>query len=281
MHLLKSVAPRTKRIVALGFDHGHELAYTSNRAIFENYSACIEDSLCDQDFEKVLLSNLSELSHKTRQALFVDISCFSRFRLAAVVHQLFTAAVDFPAGLTIDFAYSVAQFEKPKATRQANTVVGPAHYAFAGWSQGGYSSTAAVLGLGYEQDHALGAVEYLQAGEVWAFTPNSPVSEYKPEVEEANDLLLSELPPSRVLQYDVCAPKSVLAVLESVVRGLSDSHSVVLVPFGPKIFVLCSLIVAAMRDDLAVWRLSQGSTIKAYDRMASDVTVGLRVSFGA
>jgi hypothetical protein len=281
VNLLSSVHARTKRILALGFDHGHELAYASNRGQFESVSAVIADSLSDQDFERVLLSNMSTLSRDTHRTLFVDVSCFSRFRLAAVVHLIFSMAATFPAGLTIDFAYSVARFEKPMATRQANTIVGPAHYAFAGWSQGGYSSTAAVLGLGYEQDQALGAVEYLQAGEVWAFTPNSPLVEYKPEVEMANELLLSELPPSRVLQYEVCAPKSVIAVLESVVRGLSDSHSVVMVPFGPKIFVLCSLIVAALRDDLAVWRVSQGSTIKASDRLASDVTVGLRVLFQA
>jgi hypothetical protein len=281
INLLKSVQDRTERILALGFDHGHELAYAGNQVAFEAASAKIENSLSDQEFERVLQSNFSLLSREIQQTIFVDVSCFSRFRLAAVVHIIFSMAASFPAGLTIDFAYSVARFEKPKATRQPNTVVGPAHYAFAGWSQGGYSSTAAVLGLGYEQDQALGAVEYLQAGEVWAFTPNSPVLEYKPEVELANELLLSELPPSRVLQYEVCAPKSVIAVLESVVRGLSDSHSVVMVPFGPKIFVLCSLIVAALRDDLAVWRVSQGSTIKAHDRMASDVTVGLRVSFPA
>jgi hypothetical protein len=279
VHLLDMVQARSKRILALGFDHGQELAYASNRQAFERINAVIADFLSDQEFEKVLLSNVSALPRDTHQTVFVDISCFSRFRLAAVVHTIFSVAATFRAGLTIDFAYSVARFDTPIATRQANTIVGPAHYAFAGWSQGGYSSTAAVLGLGYEQDQALGAVEYLQAGEVWAFAPNSPVLEYKPEVERANDLLLSELPPSRVLQYEVCAPKSVIAVLESVVRGLSDSHSVVMVPFGPKIFVLCSLIVAALRDDLAVWRVSQGSTIKAHDRVASEVTVGLRMSF--
>lgn len=279
LHLLESVRARSGRILALGFDHGHELAYAVNRESFEAVSATIEDSLSDREFEEMMRLYVSTLSRDVHQVVFIDVSCFSRFRIAAVVHILFSMAESFRAGLTIDFAYSVASFEMPITTRQVNTIVGPAHYAFSGWSQGGYSSTAAVLGLGYEQDQALGVVEYLQAGEVWAFTPNSPILEYKPEVERANELLLSELPPNRILQYEVCAPKSVIAILESVVRGLSDNHSVVMVPFGPKIFVLCSLIVAAMRDDLAVWRVSQGDTIKAHDRMASDVAVGLRISF--
>jgi hypothetical protein len=279
VNLLPSVKTRTRRGLALGFNHGHALAYESNRKEFQSASVAVVDDLSDEQFEVVLRSNFETLSNDFHQSLFVDVSCFSRYRLAAIVHELFSRSAKFRKGITIDFAYSIAEFERPTSVRQPNTVVGPAHYAFAGWSQGGYSSTAAVLGLGYEQDQAFGVVEFLQAGEVWAFSPNSPVSEYKPEVERANDLLLSEIPLSRVLQYDVCAPKSVLAILESVVRGLTGAHSVVLVPFGPKIFVLCSLIVAAQRDDVAVWRVSQGSTIKPKDRKASNVTIGLRVSF--
>lgn len=279
VNIFSAIAGRSKRTIALGFNHGHELAYGSNRTAFQSANVTIEDDLSDQNFEDVLRGEVDALSRHTHKTVFVDVSCFSRFRLAAIVHKFFSRSHEFAGGLTVDFAYSIARFEKPKTVNQPNTIVGPAHHAFAGWSQGGYSSTAAVLGLGYEQDQALGVVEFLQAGEIWAFAPNSPISEYKPEVEQANHLLLSEMPAGRVLQYDVCSPKSVLATLESVVRGLGDSHSVVLVPFGPKIFVLCSLIVAAMRGDLAVWRVSQGSTINPTDRLASAVTVGLRVSF--
>jgi hypothetical protein len=181
--------------------------------------------------------------------------------------------------LAVDFAYSLAEFEKPITTRYPNTVVGPAHSAFAGWSQGGYASTAAVLGLGYEQDQAIGVVEYLQAGEVWAFSPSSPIEKYKIAVREANNLLLSEMNSGQVLDYDVCSPTSIISRLESVVRGLGDSHSVVLVPFGPKIFVLCSLLIAAMKKEVAVWRVSQGSGIKACERIASHVEVGLQIVF--
>ncbi|CAJ0744384.1 hypothetical protein R16034_04404 [Ralstonia edaphis] len=279
VNLLPSVAKRTRALLALGFDHGRELAYEENKRAFSDASVRVEDGLSDREFEEVLRGHLKALDGESHRMVFVDVSCFSRFRLASIVHELFSLSQSLGAGLTIDFAYSLAKFEKPDSIRQPNTVVGPAHRAFAGWSQGGYSSTAAVLGLGYEQDQALGVVEFLQAGEVWAFTPKSPVVEYKAEVDKANDLLLSEIPPNRVLEYDVCAPTSVLATLESVVRGLGDGHSVVLVPFGPKIFVLCSLIVAAMRNEIAVWRVSQGTAIKPSDRAASHVQVGLRVAF--
>lgn len=280
-NLINDVAARATRSAAFGFDYGHHVAYHNNARDFVAAGVDVLDSLSDQRFEAVLDDFFGTIVDDERRTVFVDISCFNRFRLAAIVHALFMAAQSRNHELTVDLAYSLAQFEKPSTERRPNTVVGPAHQAFAGWSQGGYSSTAAVLGLGYEQDQALGVVEYLQAGEVWAFTPTSPIQEYKAEVRNANDLLLSEIRPSHVVDYDVCSPASVVATLESVVRGLSAEHSVVLVPFGPKIFVLCSLVVAAMRQDVAVWRVSQGIHISPHDRRASDITVGLRLSFGA
>ncbi len=266
--------------VAYGFDHGHDKAYDSNHQRFLEAGVCVRESLSDGDFELALNDTLA-LVPVDACRIFIDISCFTRFRLAAIVHAMFNAAMSRTSDLIVDFVYALAKFEKPSSETRPNIIVGPAHYAFAGWSQGGHSSTAAVLGLGYEQDQAMGVVEYLQAGEVWAFTPNSPVSEYRPEVRKANDLLLSEIAPNHVIEYDVCSPASVIATLESVVRGLGDDQSVVLVPFGPKIFVLCSLILGAIRQDVAVWRVSQGSRIEPHDRVPSDVRAGVRLKFGA
>lgn len=276
---VEDVAKSTERPIAYGFDHGHDKAYRSNLHRFSDSGVCVLESLSDDGFEVALKASLGLIPDDACRKIFVDVSCFTRFRLAAIVHEIFNAAASRTNDLVVDFAYALAKFEKPSSETQPNTIVGPAHRAFAGWSQGGYSSTAAVLGLGYEQDQAMGVVEYLQAGEVWAFTPNSPVPEYKPEVRKANDLLLSEIAPNHVIEYEVCSPASVIATLESVVRGLSDEHSVVLVPFGPKVFVLCSLIVAAIRQDVAVWRVSQGSRIEPHDRVPSDVRIGVRLTF--
>ncbi|WP_241073446.1 hypothetical protein [Achromobacter insuavis] len=268
-----------KKAFAFGFDHGHNEIYKNNLSSFHDAEITAFESLSDENFEQELNGSLSVIADDSRQNIFVDVSCFTRFRLAAIVHRIFSIAQNRKNELIVDFVYALANFEKPNTNRHPNITVGPAHPAFAGWSQGNYSSTATVLGLGYEQDQAMGVVEYLQAGEVWAFAPNSPVKDYKPEVDNANALLLSEIPLNHVIEYDVCAPVSAIATLESVVRGLSVEHSVVLVPFGPKIFVLCALIVAAIRQDVAVWRASQGNRITPHDRTFSGVKVGMRLAF--
>lgn len=276
---VKCIAPRSKHSVAFGFDHGHTESYSNNLALFLEAGVSAHQFLDDRSFEENFKGALALLSDNESERIFVDVSCFTRFRLASIVHEVFNIADNRTNELIVDFAYALAKFQRPSVQRHPNTVVGPAHRAFAGWSQGTYSSTAAVLGLGYEQDQAMGVVEYLQAGEVWAFSPFSPVPDYKPEVQKANELLLSEISPSHIIEYDVCSPSSMISTLESVVRGLSDEHSVVLVPFGPKIFVLCSLIVAAIRQDVAVWRVSQGSRIEPNNRVSSEIEVGVRLSF--
>ncbi|MCO4089234.1 MAG: hypothetical protein HEQ17_09895 [Limnohabitans sp.] len=278
-HILKGINNFPKNGIALGFNYGKELSYKSNFDRFIASKVEVKEDILDSDFELIIHNELHALDGYSTKSIFIDVSCFTRFRLAAIVNQIFLYSKHMQGELAVDFAYSLAEFEKPITTRYPNTVVGPAHSAFAGWSQGGYASTAAVLGLGYEQDQAIGVVEYLQAGEVWAFSPSSPIEKYKIAVREANNLLLSEMNSGQVLDYDVCSPTSIISRLESVVRGLGDSHSVVLVPFGPKIFVLCSLLIAAMKKEVAVWRVSQGSGIKACERIASHVEVGLQIVF--
>lgn len=278
-NLLSAVKDNTAKGIAIGFNYGQSISYALNRNYFLNATFDLEDNISDSEFEATISKTICKLITSSNQKIFVDVSCFTRFRLAAIVNQIFLHSKTMHRDLVVDFAYSLAEFKRPVLSNHPNTVVGPAHSAFAGWSQDGYSSTAAVLGLGYEQDQALGVVEFLQAGEVWAFSPCSPVEQYKAAVRNANKLLLSELNTSRVLDYDVCSPKSTISRLDSLVRGLGESHSVVLVPFGPKIFVLCSLLIGAIRKDVAVWRVSQGIGINPCDRIASGIEIGLRVIF--
>src|SRR5947207_11718086 len=91
----------------------------------------------------------------------------------------------FP-GLGVDFLYSLASFSEPPKSQPVNTHVGPISPPFAGWWTEPDRPTAAVVGLGYEEDKALGAVEHLQPGEVWVFTPQSVVAAYSPALDFAN-----------------------------------------------------------------------------------------------
>jgi hypothetical protein len=156
--------------------------------------------------------------------------------------------------------------------------VGPIAPEFSGWWSEPDLPTAAIVGVGYEQDKALGAIEHVQPSEVWLFFPRSPVAEYTSALEYANRSLIEKVKRERgkMLHYDVDAPYALFADLESLVAGLSSRANCILLPFGPKLFALSSLLVACVHREAAVWRVSGAE--QPTDRIGHSV-YGLSVAF--
>jgi hypothetical protein len=265
---------------ALGFNFGNCLSFKHNLAVFRKNKiepiVDIPDELFQTHLQSIIGDSLAVLDEDEIFRVLIDISCFNRYRLAAILDLLRFASKT--REIVVDFYYSVAKYGGPSQTYVPNTVVSPVHRAFAGWATTPANPTAAIVGLGYEQDQALGIVEHLQANPVWLFSPMSGERRYEPAVKAANELLLSELPPSHVVKYNVEQPADTFRLLEGMVRGLQHDHNVVLVPFGPKMFVLCSLLAAWRHDSSAVWRVSAGVGIEPQDRQASRFRSLLRIS---
>lgn len=74
-------------------------------------------------------------------------------------------------------------------------------------------------------------------------------------------------------------PLHLYAELESLVYRICQHRNVSLFPFGPKIFALCSILVANAHPEAAVWRGSAEGLEHATDRLASDFFFGLEVCF--
>jgi len=79
------------------------------------------------------------------------------------------------------------------------------------------------------------------------------------------------------MDYRVHAPVDCFITLESLIYGLSRTKNTILLPFGPKIFALCALLVASVHPTTAVWRVSAGFQEEAVNRQASGYVYGLQV----
>lgn len=279
--LAARIKPRVGMRVAIGFDHANAASYSHNLQIYRQEDFRIFEGVADTEFDGVVRGVLKELMEggsEKKLKILVDVSCFNRYRLAAIITSLFDFVAEDGCSIEIDFFYSIAAFVAPDRGHAPNLVVGPAHARFAGWSQSGALSTAAILGLGYEQDQALGLIEHLQANPVWVLCPYSPVNEYLIEVRKANELLLNELPPGRLTEYDVTRPVQIITALQSIVEGLRHSHNIVMVPSGPKVFVLCCMLLGALNPEISIWRVSQGNRIQPIERLASGHSTVVRVN---
>lgn len=278
--MLDLLNPRSKRAVAIGFNYGKCLSYKTNYSTFRRKNVELIEDISDEAFEVqlniIILESLAVLASDEIFRILVDISCFNRYRLASILN--FLRSISKTRKIVVDFFYSIARYSEPSHSYVPNAVVSPVHPAFSGWATTPANPTAAIVGLGYEQDQALGIVEHLQANPVWLFSPASGEKRYEPAVSAANQLLLEELPPDHVVKYNVEQPADTFRLLDGMTRGLQHDHNVVMVPFGPKIFVLCSLLAAWRHTSSAVWRVSPGVGIEPHDRKASQFRSLLRVA---
>jgi hypothetical protein len=265
------------RKLACGFTRDHVLNYDANRDWFSANDYVIAEP-SESEFSGWFQDALRSAIDATKGVLRIrlDISSMTRTRLAQVIEAL--AECKLERAVAIDFVYALAEYSAPPPANSKNTHVGPVTTDFSGWWTEPDRPVTAVVGLGYEENKALGALEHIQASDVWLFLPRSPIAEYSDALRRSNRSLLEVVKSERLLSYQVEEPFLSLSHLESLCSALSSQQNVILLPFGPKIFVLISLLVARLHyPDIAVWRVSGSEDIT--DRSASQYLYGLRVIF--
>jgi hypothetical protein len=268
------LSPRSERRVAIGFTQGHALHYAENRAWFTRHDFEVHEPT-DAEYGALFRRILEEATVVPTAALRVaiDVSSLSRIRIATVIDLL--RSTRWNCEVVADFYYAPAIFTEPVEEDQPNVHVGPVLPEFAGWTTEPEYPSVSIVGLGYEEDRALGAVEHTQSGEVWAFLPRSMIPGYEQALQTANATLLEGIRQDHVFNYQVEQPFDCFVALEALAYGAMQHANTVLFPFGPKVFAVCCLLVACIHEQLAVWRVSAGGDAEPVDRVANGQIVGI------
>lgn len=266
-----------RRKIAFGFKAQQVLRFDANESWFK--AAGFDVIMLDEEDVRAHLQQtcLAAIRDKRSLRLCCDISSMSRYRIAVVVDTLRALGPDLE--VAVDFLYAIAKFTPPPEPLFANVHVGPVLPSFAGWSAEPELPVSAVVGLGYEPDKALGAVEHLQASEIWTFEPVSSIPEYTASLHQANRTLLQFVPEKCRLQYQVERPYTLFSALRALASSSLLSSNPVILPFGPKLFTLVALLVGCSYADIAVWRVSAGIHEPPIDRQAHGFVTGLSVDF--
>lgn len=252
--------------LALAFPGERQLSFTENRrqllergfTVNAVDDATIVDVVCE-----ALQSRISNDAN-TDLSVFVDISSQSRARLALIIEAISRCAAE--VRVRVFFGYTLAKYMPPTNSAVPNLSIGPVSDFFAGWAEDPELPISLVLGLGYEPDRAMGAVEHLEPTMVWALLPHSSIKEYDEALLSANSQLVKRIGSTQLVRYTVEDPNATLALLSALVADLSRSSTVLLLPSGPKILVLLSLLLCCTRSDISVWRVSAGADDPAIDR---------------
>lgn len=260
--------------IALGYGEHEELAFAANVSFF-----------VDAGFEFVRVSDkqlpdfmerlLGRFEDSSSSAILLDISCFTRVRLAQIME-----AISEHGPYLLDVFYSLADFSAPIPLEPPNEHLCPVTPYFAGWTGEADKAVGLVCGLGYEQLKALGIMEYIDPFETWLFFPDSSIARYDSAVEEANTLLLREVARSNIVHYPVLNGTAVMRELLALTGAIRQEFRCILMPLGPKIFAFAALLVGSIFRDVSVWRASSGRFAQPRDRRASGDFAEFRVVCG-
>jgi hypothetical protein len=218
------------------------------------------------------IANTSE-EHLGPLTILLDISSMPRPYMAAVVSALNRLAEAKPYRVIL--IYSLAKYTPPPSSISPNITVNSVHPQFSGWTSMPGKPIAAIVGLGYERNKAIGAVEYLQTSDWWLFLPNSAEPKFRAQVNKMNKSLCDSTDSRRRLEYDVHSPIKTYAVLEALVSNAKKTFKPVLLPFGPRIFFFLSLLVSLTHPEASVWYVSGEADDPKTDRSASSHLIGL------
>ena len=204
--------------------------------------------------ETLIRATLGGLSPEHPGIAF-DISTMTRSWHGAIVRHLRSATYDHP--ITTYFAYTPSVFQPPIFQPPPNEFVAPVE---------GFSSlsapdlpVAAIIGLGYEREGALGLQQLLDPALTVLLIPRAGEGDrYHSQVMRNNADIMVRTSSEWILEYALSEPANTFATLVSVIGGLRQSHRIVMASLGPKMFGLVCFLLATEFPDVSVWRISSG-----------------------
>ena len=170
--------------------------------------------------------------------------------------------------LSVCVGYAPSRYNAPRTLAPIRSA-GPISPEFAGWSTRPELPLAAVFGLGGEPGLALGAMQYLEPDKVWVFAPEGIDQRFDLALERANAHIEEIFDVTR-FHYNIAAPVSVRARIDSLIQAMEGEFRVILVPFGPKIFGWICILGAMFQSHrrVGVWTFSSLEKERPVDRSA-------------
>ncbi|MFK0385189.1 hypothetical protein [Agrobacterium sp. NPDC090273] len=268
-HVAERYHKKTDLVLGYVFPDGHTLSFDDNASFLEAIGGHRLSSNVS------IRQRLEEITQRTDFAgakICIDVSSLNRGAMASLLAELLDS--EFFQNAEITVLYSVAVFAPPPHEELDFLDFSPLEN-FGGWTSNPEQPTALVLGLGYETDHAVGALEFLDPSVTFAFFPIGSDAKFQHQVAKANSSFFELISADRVIKYPVLSPYQTFWEMRSLILSLSGIARTVLVPMGPKIFSsLCLVSQRMFGDEISIWRASGHSLATARDAQASGEITG-------
>jgi hypothetical protein len=280
-HFFERFRGNVNKATACAFSEQQVLDYAANHAFFESrgFAPIAADvSAIERWARDVVVKGPPAPNEPVR--VLVDISSMTRQLIAAVVFFLWRTAKSESRRISVHFVYSIAEFGPIPSTFGPIVSNGPSIQPFAGWSENSRLPCGVILGVGYEEDLALGVIEDLEAARVWLFRPKGGDPRYEEAVDAKNRGLFEEIASKNLIRYSVFDPYSVFVTVEALIGLSKRDCRLIIVPFGPKVFALSSCLAGLCHyPEVGFWRVSGGVNQEPVDRKPLGTVLGLAAVF--
>ncbi|MFN0157617.1 MAG: hypothetical protein ACKVRP_06035 [Bacteroidota bacterium] len=250
--------------IALGFMDRAILSRRRNDKIFGklDYELVPADGNSGESMEIVLYQFFKGFDRK-RAAVLIDYTSMTRNWYASALN-FFRHSAFACDQVDLYMTYAPSKYSPPQPP-VPNSVMEP--IAGFGRLELPNRKSALVVGLGYEQERALGLLEYVEPAKTFAYyTDPAYDKRFVKTVLRNNRYFLNKIGIENTFAHPLGDLRTTESHLSSLCHGLRREYRVILAPLGPKPFVLLCLLMATKYPFLDVWRVSAGERSNTYDR---------------
>ncbi len=243
---------------------------TSHGFLFYEISG--NDHLALEDWLQQVFSQ----NGKKKLQILLDYSCMTKMWYSTIIHYFIREEKKFDH-ITIYFSYTPASFGSPKkvkAPKKAQSINIGTKEVDPG------KPKALVIGLGYEKGRAEFLIKKVKPAIVYLmYADPAPDEKYVISVFKMNQDILTEVEPRNMINYPLNDLAKTNELLTNLCLDLRLRYNVILAPLGPKVHALNCILLATRYPDIDVWRISSGSNVSVYDRIAGSDPLVLKVVF--
>ena len=212
------------------------------------------------------------------RSVLIDVSCMTRTMMAELVLCM---AEKRRSGCRVDFAYLPSIYSDPTLEYPKIRRIGAAMPQFSGFEFRPGDPVALILGLGHEYGVSLGLMNQIEPRISIVFRSVGIDERFGSAVAEANfDFQFPPFNPS-LLDVDVTDPSGSFSIIENAVANLVSDHRVLVIPGGPKIFAILSILAAFKHmGKVAIFRVDHSRVFYLGQPSESVILFSMSEEFG-
>jgi hypothetical protein len=277
VHLLKNYSVSSSKKVALNYqNNGFERKKDSNSVFFTNNGfEILETEAGNTKILSDLVENLIKSNNGEKTDILIDYSCMASETYAALINLIETIDV-IGTRVNIYFSYTQAKFVKSKKIKSVKNY--NSLFPGRGLSQP-EKPTCLIVGMGLHEDYNQFIKDKINPESILLFYSDPAPDGYVETIFSNNQELIEMVDIKNLHSYPINNLNETVNKLTDICINLRLRYNIIILPLGPKVFTLLSLLLAVRYPDIDVWNISNTKIKQLNKKIAGQPPVVFKVRY--